>query len=118
MNVYFYKEKNTGNVIVSKNILDDENFILLKVNDEDASLEKHVPIYEIEENKLIVKVGEILHPMIENHYIMWIALVSKNEIVIHYLKPEDDPVTEFEYKEKATIYAYCNVHGLWKSSVK
>ena len=49
---------------------------LLIANTIDASLEKHVPTYEIEGNEIIVKVGEVIHPMEENHYIMLINLVT------------------------------------------
>lgn len=118
MKVYFYKEKKTGKVIIADSLLESEDFILLKENVEDASLEKHIPIYEKENDKLIVKVGETSHPMLENHYIMWIALVANDKVDVHYLRPEDEPITSFPYEEGATIYAYCNIHGLWKANIK
>ena len=35
----------------------------------DASLEKHVPVYEVVDNIVKVKVGSIEHPMTKEHYI-------------------------------------------------
>ena len=107
--------------------LDDENDNLmccgrpmeeLKSRSVDASVEKHVPYCEVKDNKINVSVGEILHPMSEEHYIMWIALVSGGEIIKINLKPGDAPEGMFDYKEDATIYSYCNLHGLWKVDIK
>ena len=33
----------------------------------DASVEKHVPVWEVKDNVVEVKVGSIAHPMIEEH---------------------------------------------------
>ena len=49
----------------------------LVANTTDGAREKHVPFVEIEENKIRVRVGEVDHPMLEEHYIVWIALQSK-----------------------------------------
>ena len=43
----------------------------------DAAQEKHVPVYEVEGNCVHVKVGEVEHPMLEEHYIEWISLQTK-----------------------------------------
>ena len=87
-------------------------------NTVDAATEKHVPVYEKVGNEIIVKVGEIEHPMQEEHYITWIAQVSKNKIEKVYLKPGDEPKAKFTYIPNATIYAFCNLHGLWKTDIK
>ncbi len=94
-----------------------KNMELLKANTTDASLEKHVPSCIVKEKKLEVTVGEVAHPMTEEHYIMWIALVKGNKIVRYNLKPIDEPKVIFDYEENSTIYAYCNLHGLWKKEV-
>ena len=44
-------------------------------NTEDAAHEKHVPFTDIEEDIVYVKVGEVDHPMTEDHYITWVAAV-------------------------------------------
>ena len=39
----------------------------------DGALEKHVPAVTINGRDVKVTVGEVLHPMAEEHYIMWIT---------------------------------------------
>lgn len=90
----------------------------LIANTVDASVEKHVPKYERKEDEMIVTVGEVEHPMEENHYIMWIMCVENNKVTKLNLVPEEKPEAKFAYVKGATIYAYCNLHGLWKSEVK
>ena len=89
----------------------------IKVNSVDASLEKHVPFCEIKDDKVYVTIGEVIHPMGEDHYIEWIAMVKGNKIVKYLLKPNDEPKAIFDYEENSTIYAYCNKHGLWKKEI-
>lgn len=91
---------------------------LMVANSQDAATEKHVPVYEKEGNEIIVRVGEIEHPMEEDHYIMWIAQVSDNETTRVRLKPGQKPEAKFKYIPNSTVYAYCNKHGLWKTEVK
>ena len=87
-------------------------------NSVDASMEKHVPVYEKVEDELVVKVGEVEHPMEKDHYIMWIAQVTENRTTRVRLYPEQATETRFPYIKGATLYAYCNKHGLWKTDVK
>lgn len=88
---------------------------LLEANTVDASKEKHVPAITKEAGKIKVAVGAVLHPMLEEHHIEWIALVAEDRVEIRYLKPGDEPVAEFEDAESGEIYEYCNIHGLWKA---
>ena len=89
---------------------------LLESGVEDAALEKHVPFVTRDEKGIHVQVGEMLHPMDEDHYIQWITLVSQNKTKTVFLSPGDNPEAIFEStSEKVTIYAYCNLHGLWKT---
>lgn len=120
----FYRCPICGNVIElidgdSKRITCcGKNMELLVANTVDASVEKHVPVYKKEGEKLIVKVGEVIHPMEEKHYIMWIALVSDNKVTRVDLLPNEAPEAVFGYVEKAEVYAYCNLHGLWKTTIE
>lgn len=122
--VKFYRCSICGNVIElidgdSKRITCcGKNMELLVANTVDASVEKHVPVYKKEGKKLIVSVGEVIHPMEEKHYIMWIALVSDNKIARVDLLPNEAPEAVFDYVEKAEVYAYCNLHGLWKTTIE
>lgn len=83
----------------------------------DASVEKHVPVYEVNETKVCVKVGEAEHPMVEAHYIEWILLQTNAGTQIKHLAPGQQPEAVFAVCEGETVeavYAYCNLHGLWK----
>lgn len=84
----------------------------------DAAKEKHVPIYVRQGNKVTVSVGDVAHPMEEKHYIEWISIQTKAGNQRKALKPGDLPKTEFlidESDEIEAVYAYCNLHGLWKN---
>ena len=122
--VKFYRCPICGNVIElidgdSKRITCcGKNMELLVANTVDAAVEKHVPVYKKEDDKIIVSVGEVIHQMIEEHYIMWIALVSNNKVTRVDLLPNEAPEAVFNYVENAEIYAYCNLHGLWKATVE
>ncbi len=84
----------------------------------DAAVEKHVPVYTVEGGKVLVTVGEVEHPMAEEHYIEWISLQTKSGNQRKTLKPGDAPKVCFalcEGDEVEAVYAYCNLHGLWKA---
>ena len=84
----------------------------------DASLEKHVPVYEVNGNKVSVKVGAAEHPMVDEHYIEWVALQTKTGNQRKSLKPGEKPEVCFSIcdgDEVVAVYAYCNLHGLWKA---
>ena len=84
-------------------------------NSVDASFEKHIPQIERIEDEVYVKVP---HPMEKDHFIEWISQVSDNKEETVYLYPEGPAETRFKYIPKASIYAYCNKHGLWKIDVE
>lgn len=84
----------------------------------DAAVEKHVPDVTVDGNTVTVKVGSVEHPMVEAHYIQWIALETKQGSQIKYLKPEQKPQAVFtlaDGDELVATYEYCNLHGLWKA---
>lgn len=83
----------------------------------DAAVEKHVPVYEVKDGKVIVSVGEVIHPMLPEHYIEWVSLQTDKGNQRKLLKPGDEPKVTFAICEDETVeavYAYCNLHGLWK----
>ena len=88
----------------------------LKANTVDAAVEKHVPVYEIDGENINVEVGEVSHPMTEEHYIMWIAYFDNNTVEMKKLAPTDMPKATFKKANEFEVYAYCNLHGLWKNS--
>jgi superoxide reductase len=83
-------------------------------NSTDAAQAKHVPVLEKVENGYKVTVGEVEHPMTEEHYINWIELIADKEVYRAELKPTDKPIAYFCLdKPNVTARAYCNLHGLW-----
>jgi superoxide reductase len=98
----------------------NESMQELKPNTVDASQEKHIPVAIFEEGILNIKIGSIMHPMIDEHYIMWIHVITQDgTIYSKSFEPGDIPEVTFKIADlkKATIYAYCNIHGLWKSEI-
>ena len=84
----------------------------------DAALEKHVPVYKVEGNKVFVTVGSVEHPMLPEHYIEWISLQTKAGNQRKPLQPGQAPKACFSLcdgDEVEAVYAYCNLHGLWKA---
>ena len=88
---------------------------------EDEFKEKHIPVYKLTRGKLLTNIGSIPHPMTKDHYIEWVALVTNKGNQRKCLKPGDAPLVTFELDDDEiveTIYAYCNIHSLWKIDVK
>ena len=84
----------------------------------DASVEKHVPVVEVDGCKVKVTVGSTEHPMLPEHYIEWISLQTKAGNQRKALHPGDAPKVCFticEDDEVLAVYAYCNLHSLWKA---
>ncbi len=85
----------------------------------EASREKHIPVFTVEKNVVKVEVGAVPHPMAEEHFIEWISLQTKNGNQRKVLKPGENPSACFaicEGDEVEAVYAYCNLHGLWKTT--
>ena len=84
----------------------------------DAAAEKHVPVYEVKDGHVCVTIGEVDHPMIEEHFIEWVSLQTKAGNQRRSLAPGDAPKVCFpidDDDEVKAVYAYCNLHGLWKA---
>ncbi|MBR6483907.1 MAG: desulfoferrodoxin [Clostridiales bacterium] len=124
MEVKFYRCKHCGNIIIK--VVDSkvpvvccgekmEELIPASV---DAAVEKHVPVIEIKDGVVYVSVGSVAHPMTEEHYIPLVVLETTAGVQIAELHPGDEPKAVFSMVPGAEIiaaYAYCNLHGLWKS---
>lgn len=104
--------KNTGVPIVCCN----EKMEKLVPGSVDASVEKHVPVAKIDEQKVTVEIGSTLHPMLDEHYIEWIILETENGYQKVNLNPDNQPKAEFivANNKPIAVYEYCNLHGLWK----
>lgn len=95
-------------------------FELLDSSSAEGAGEKHLPIVERTGRKITVKVGSIFHPMTEEHSIGWIFLETKKGGQFVKLSPDNQPVGEFvldDGDEAVAVYAYCNLHGFWKTEI-
>ena len=84
----------------------------------DGASEKHVPVYDMQNGKVTVTVGESEHPMTPEHYIEWVCLMTENGIQFKQLKPHMSPSVSFLISEEdkiKAVYAFCNKHSLWKA---
>ncbi len=87
-------------------------------NTTDASQEKHVPVWCKEGNLVKVQVGSAPHPMIAAHHIEWVSLQTKGGNQRKALVVDGAPEVTFalvDGDEVEAVYAYCNLHGLWKA---
>lgn len=120
----FYRCAHCGNLVYV--VLDGsvtpqccgEAMKLLKAGEVEAAVEKHLPEVFVNGDDVSVKVGSVEHPMTPEHSIQWIALVINGKVLIQKLTPDMKPEAVFTVKEKGTfsVYEFCNLHGLWKTT--
>lgn len=122
----FFICKHCGNIVTK---LQDSGVAVVCCGDEmtylapntvDAATEKHVPVVELEGNRVRVFVGSVEHPMLEEHYIQWIYLLTDKGFHVRQLVPAQKPYAEFELPEgeiALVAYEYCNLHGLWAKEI-
>ena len=60
-----------------------------------------------------------VHPMLEEHHIEWIYLELENGGSRKALAPGEAPEAVFHTAgvKPVAVYAYCNLHGLWKTEL-
>lgn len=124
MEMKFYICEHCGNIIAMVKdkgvpvMCCGQKMTLIEPGTTDAAVEKHVPVYEVKDGKVYVTVGEVEHPMLPEHYIEWIAIQTTQGNQRKQLKPGDAPKACFaicEGEEVKAVYAYCNLHSLWKA---
>ena len=124
MELKFYICENCGNIVAK--IKDSgvpvmccgQKMTEIKAGTTDAAVEKHVPVVKVEDTKVFVTVGEVEHPMVQEHYIEWILLSTDKGNQRKCLKPGDEPKACFALCDDENIeavYAYCNLHSLGKN---
>ena len=88
-------------------------------NTVEASGEKHVPVVSMEGGRLTVNVGAVDHPMEDKHFIEWVHVDLENGSMRKSLKPGSHPNVVFELgaEKPVAVFAYCNLHGLWKAEL-
>ena len=120
----FYKCKTCGNFIthlsneVGKVVCCGKQMEELVPNTVEASVEKHLPVYNVIGNEVFIKVGEVAHPMLNEHFITAIILETDKGSYIKKLTPNTSAEATFELandEKIIAVYEYCNLHGLWKA---
>ena len=92
----------------------------LIANTEEASTEKHLPDITMSESVMHVAVGSVLHPMTDAHHILFIHVETEHGGQRKSLEIGAEPKASFCFSDDKPIavYAYCNLHGLWKAEVE
>ncbi len=93
----------------------------LVANTVEASQEKHIPVLEIEAEKVTVTVGSTIHPMMPEHHIEWIYLITTSGRQRKCLAVDGEPKAIFFLapgEKVIAAYELCNLHGLWKAENK
>lgn len=124
--IIFYRCNHCGNIfLVIKDgkvnpICCNEKMEKLVPGSVDASIEKHVPVINISGNIVAVNIGEIAHPMVEEHKIDWIYIQTKRGGTLKRLEVGEEPKRTFAMieDELIAVYSYCNIHGLWEYIIK
>ena len=88
-------------------------------NTVEASGEKHIPAVTVKDGLVEANVGSVNHPMESVHWIEWVQLVTDKGSQRKYLKPGEAPNVKFLLSDEKplAVYAYCNLHGLWKTDL-
>ena len=124
--VKFYICKHCGNIV---GLIHDSGVPLVCCGEKMSELvpittegatEKHLPVVEMDGNVVKVSVGSVEHPSTEEHYIAWVYLETAHGGQRKAIKPGDKPEVSFALQddELIAVYAYCNLHGLWKTEIK
>lgn len=126
MALKFFKCEHCGNIAVK--LVDagvpmmccGEKMTELAAGAVDAAVEKHVPVVSVDGATVTVKVGEVTHPMLAEHYIQFVVLETSAGFQVAQLVPETAPEAVFTLPEGVTAlraYEYCNLHGLWVKEI-
>ena len=122
----FYICEHCGNIVgMIKNsgvpvVCCGQKMTLIEAGTVEASREKHIPLVAAEGNTVKVCVGSVEHPMTEEHSITWVYLQTDKGGQRKCLNPGEAPVVTFALADEkpVAVYAYCNLHGLWKADVE
>ena len=98
----------------------EEKMVDLIPNTVEASMEKHLPVVTVSEGIISVQVGSVAHPMEDAHNIAFVYMETERGGQRKCLKSGEKPTLEFCVvgDKPVAVYAYCNLHGLWKTEIK
>ena len=118
----FFKCQYCGNMV---GLIEDQGIPLVCCGEEmeelvpntvDASKEKHVPAVTVAGDSISVQVGSVPHPMDADHNIAFVYVESECGGQRKCLKIGAEPSVTFSFidDKPIAVYAYCNLHGLWR----
>ena len=124
-NTKFYICEKCGNIVQKINdsgvnvVCCGQKMTYLDPGTVEASREKHIPVVSLDGNTVKVLVGSVLHPMAEEHHISWVYLETDKGGQMKHLDVNASPEITFALGDEkpVAVYAYCNLHGLWKSDI-
>lgn len=96
-----------------------QKMTLLEPGTVEASHEKHIPVVEKNGDIVKVTIGSVAHPMLEEHHISWVYLQTNRGGQRKCLPIGGEPTVSFALCDETpvAVYAYCNLHGLWKTDL-
>lgn len=91
----------------------------LEANTTDGSHEKHLPVVTYtSRHSLKISIGSEPHPMTHAHHIRFVCLETGSGFAVRFLTEETPPEVCFRFNcRPIAVYAYCNLHGLWRVDV-
>jgi len=124
-NQRFYICEHCGNMI---GLIKDEgaplvccgdNMTELVPNTVEASAEKHIPAVTVSNGSISVQVGSVPHPMEDTHHIAFVYVETERGGQRKVMKAGEEPKLTFAFSDDkpVAVYAYCNLHGLWKTEI-
>jgi len=118
----FHKCNHCGNVavlVVDKGvpiICCGEKMNDLAANTTDAITEKHVPTVTLTSDTIAVQIGSVPHPMEDGHHIEFVYMATENGGQRKRIMIGEEPKCTFSFNndKPIAVFAYCNLHGIWK----
>ncbi len=127
-----YKCNICGNIVevlhtgVGELVCCNQNMVVFESKSTDEGTEKHLPVIEELPSNMCqgkdgfrIKIGEVLHPQEEAHYIEWVEInTADGKSGKKFLKSGDELVVDFYTRvDVVSVRVYCNIHGLWEKNV-
>jgi len=111
----FFYCNNCGNLVTTTAKIEgsccgSKMTILQKIKSDDI-----IKDVEVVEDEYFVTLDS---PMTKENFVTFVSVKSFDKYLVIRLYPEQDTTVRFKYIPGATIYAYCNKHGLWSKNVE
>lgn len=96
-----------------------EKMTELVPNTVEASVEKHLPVVTPIDNGIHISIGSVPHPMTEEHHIQFVYVETERGGQRKCIPLETAPEVDVLVTDDTivAVYAYCNLHGLWKTEL-